>query len=333
MGDSVFPGAPLAVERQGINAVASAISLHGHIWRETPSADVGIDGQIEFVDIDGGATGRLIAVQVKSGASYFHDGGDAWSYKIDAKHRFYWERFPLPVLLCLFQPSSGDVFWHDIRQFLRGPEASKEAVVRIPKNQTLAKASMPELFRGVGVSGRPFLSREELLGYLVGTRNLNPFFPVSYFDLFVFGLTNICRSLYFNMEVATEVADFRLGSSNSERGIGIGPEDHEFLFDYVAFLVEQHVADVDMSDCMIDWYDRQMQPRFLAPLTSRGRYLVEEIGTLQDDFTERGLMKLDQSTRVVQEGVVQMLFLKSQYDRMPIVERFQSVFEAIRRRG
>lgn len=35
-------------ERLGVNAVAEAVAKLGLIWRETPMANVGIDGQIEY---------------------------------------------------------------------------------------------------------------------------------------------------------------------------------------------------------------------------------------------------------------------------------------------
>ncbi len=57
-------------ERIGVNQVALTVSELGQIWRETPMADVGIDGQIEYVDGQGNATGCLVAAQVKSGPSY-----------------------------------------------------------------------------------------------------------------------------------------------------------------------------------------------------------------------------------------------------------------------
>src|SRR4051812_9521326 len=80
-------------ERTGILAVARELNRLELIWRETPMSDVGIDGQIEFVDDAGNATGRLVAVQIKCGTSYFHDHGDEWHFYPDPKHRFYWERF------------------------------------------------------------------------------------------------------------------------------------------------------------------------------------------------------------------------------------------------
>ena len=59
-------------------------------------ADVGIDGQIEYVDKDGYATGRIIAVQIKSGKSFLKERGASWVFYPEKKHKFYWERFPLP---------------------------------------------------------------------------------------------------------------------------------------------------------------------------------------------------------------------------------------------
>lgn len=74
-------------ERLGITSVAMALTSLGVIWREIPMADVGIDGQIEYVSADGKATGRLLADQVKSGPSCFHDHVTHWRFYPDDKHR------------------------------------------------------------------------------------------------------------------------------------------------------------------------------------------------------------------------------------------------------
>ncbi|HEV7588077.1 MAG TPA: DUF4365 domain-containing protein, partial [Longimicrobium sp.] len=92
-------------ERAGIVSVASEVNRLGLIWREQPLHDVGIDGQIELVDDEGHATGRIVAVQVKSGSSYLKGEGGDWHFSPDEKHRFYWENFPIPVLLMLHSPS------------------------------------------------------------------------------------------------------------------------------------------------------------------------------------------------------------------------------------
>lgn len=56
--------------------------------------------------------------------------------------------------------------------------------------------------------------------------------------------------------------------------MGMGEPEHNFVFGFVKLLVAQNLAQIDYADCLIDWIDRQMQPHFVAPLTSRGRALV-----------------------------------------------------------
>ena len=60
-------GLSYAQERLGINALQNYAANTSQIWRETSTGDVGIDGNLEFVNPDGFATGKVIAVQVKSG--------------------------------------------------------------------------------------------------------------------------------------------------------------------------------------------------------------------------------------------------------------------------
>ena len=67
-------------ERAGVIRVAGMLNTMRLVWRETPNGGVGIDGQVELVDVSGGATGATIAVQIQSGASYFRDAGDIWKY-------------------------------------------------------------------------------------------------------------------------------------------------------------------------------------------------------------------------------------------------------------
>lgn len=109
------------VERAGVIAVAAQLNAARLVWRETPNADVGIDGQIEFVSEDGKATGRLVAAQVKSGSSYVRWSGDAIVYTPTPKHANYWVRFPVPVLLFVHDPRSDRTYWTDARQQLRAP--------------------------------------------------------------------------------------------------------------------------------------------------------------------------------------------------------------------
>jgi hypothetical protein len=58
--------------RIGVYAVAAMIEKElGWIFREQPTSDHGIDAQVEVVGSRSDVTGRLIALQIKSGKSYF----------------------------------------------------------------------------------------------------------------------------------------------------------------------------------------------------------------------------------------------------------------------
>ncbi|WP_097471405.1 DUF4365 domain-containing protein [Escherichia coli] len=285
-------------ERLGVNAVAEAIAKIGQIWRETPMADVGIDGQIEYVSPEGFATGRMIAVQIKSGPSFFQESQGDWVFYPEEKHRFYWERFPLPVLIIIHNPETNLSYWQDARQVLRVAKSTDAKGIIIPKSNVLQSTGAQTLFKGFAVIDQDFMSVEEVLNYLIKAKSNNASFPVSYFNLFCSGLTNICRSLYFGMDVAITVAEVELHNQNSPFGVGMGDSEHNFLFEYIKFIVHQHIADVDFSDCMIDWYDRAMQPSFMAPLTSRGKELVRLIHELEcrlkaeDRIEDTGLLRV-----------------------------------------
>jgi hypothetical protein len=308
-------------ERRGISAVASALAALGLIWRETPTGDVGIDGHVEYVDPRGLATGRLVALQVKSGLSYFKDRGTSWGFVPDEKHRFYWEHYPLPVLLALHNPDSGVTYWTDARQQLQSPSAIPTKEILLPKEHTLQNCSPESLFAAFGVTGARFLSVPEVLAVLLNRRCANASFPVSYFELFAHGLTNLCRSLYFAMDLACSLADHALDVQDAPGGLGVGLEEHEFLFAYVRFMAEQSIADIQFWDCLIDWHEREMQPRFLAPLTSRGRELVRLVGLWEDRLRATGVSLPD--GRVAQEALIQMTQTPSQLQRMHLVRDFE----------
>jgi hypothetical protein len=325
----MFPKAPQnhSQERRGINAVATAATELGLIWRETNQADVGIDGQLEFVDTQGFATGRTVAVQIKSGPSFFkHEDAAGYRFYPEKKHRAYWERYPLPVLLILHDPDQCRSYWTDVRQALRYSGTSSNAAISVPKRNEIQSATAAQLFETAGVQEGIFIEDlKTVLIALIEHRSLNGSFPISYFDLFTQGLTNICRSVYFGMDLALVVAESNLSLNGSKLGVGLGETDQVFLFDFVKFLVAQHLADVDFADCLIDWVDRQMQPQFVAPLTTRGRNLIGTINQGEEQMVAEGFLPEGQGLRIAQEGFFEMneaSFLK----RLPRIALFQEAY-------
>lgn len=313
-------------ERFGVNAVAEVIARLGQIWRETPIADVGIDGQIEFVSAEGFATGKMVAVQIKSGPSFFKESEGDWVFYPEEKHRFYWERYPLPVLIIIHNPDTNLSYWVDARQSIRSANESAPKGIKIPKNNILQTTSSGKLFEGFAASEQYLMTPEELLDLLIKNECNNASFPVSYFNLFCSGLTNICRSLYFGMDVAMTVAEQSLASQGVEFGVGVGDSEHNFLFNYIKFIVHQNIADVDFSDCMIDWHDRQMQPSFMAPLTSRGKALVKLIHELECKLKSEGKIKNTEYLHAAQEAFVQVIFSHSEIKRIELINQIKTEY-------
>jgi hypothetical protein len=322
-----FPkaGTTYMQERRGIAAVQAYAAATGQIWRETGTGDVGIDGQLEFVTRTGFASGRTVAVQVKAGPSFFQNPSAAgWKFYPEDKHRNYWEHFPLPVLLILHNPESGHSYWVDVRQELRVPVRQERPFIEVPGANPLEATSPEALFESAGVLGQPFIPAiEDVFRRLLTTRSNEGTFPLSYFDLFVHGLTNLRRSIYYGMDLICNAVNFNLDARESEFGIGMGEAEHQFAFGFVRFLLAQNLAQIDYSDCLIDWVDREIHPDLVAPLTSRGRAVVALINDEETRLVASGAMP-DEPYRVAQEGFLQMV-PQSYFPRLPRIRQFQNV--------
>lgn len=88
----------------------------GWLFRPLPTADFGIDCQLEVVKRDSRgerrATGRILSAQVKTGPSYFSaDNGDHWLVRIKRSTVAYWRSHSVPVLLILVNPSTRGCYW------------------------------------------------------------------------------------------------------------------------------------------------------------------------------------------------------------------------------
>lgn len=101
-------------ERIGVHYVGLMLAKLGLIFRETSNTDVGIDGQIEYVNNTGEATGKIVAVQIKSGDSYLYDAkkdNENWTFYLDEKHMNYLEKYPIPVILLVFHPTNDSIYF------------------------------------------------------------------------------------------------------------------------------------------------------------------------------------------------------------------------------
>lgn len=241
----------------------------GLIFRETSNSDTGIDGYIEEVNDNQEATGRLLAVQIKSGTSYIHDHGDHIVYYADVSHIKYWKLYPIPVVLCLHNPEIGCTYFQTIKS--HGHELSTKVI--IPKSQLLTLDNKEAVFSSIAGFSSLYHSTEELYSIMKDTRVATADSYVSFLDLFVGGLTNLCTDIFCDISVLSSLIDLR----SKEPMFHIGQEDHLFLWEFIKLLTKENIAVVNFEACLYDWEERMMDPRILAPLTYRGIELRDYI--------------------------------------------------------
>ena len=121
-----------AQSQEGIDNESRALILLGHayaiageagqIFRQTANSDWGIDGEIEFKNDRGEASGQRVYLQLKSGDSYLYqrkkDGKEIFTIK-NPRHAEYWhpESQSYPVMLVI-RTSDQKIRWMNVSDYL-----------------------------------------------------------------------------------------------------------------------------------------------------------------------------------------------------------------------
>jgi small GTP-binding protein len=105
----------------------------GQIYRGYANSDHGIDGEIEFKDDEGRATGKRLYLQLKSGDSYLterrRDGAEVFQIR-NERWADYWRRQAYPVLL-VTRASDGEIRWMDVSEYLKRESVGGTAIKQI----------------------------------------------------------------------------------------------------------------------------------------------------------------------------------------------------------
>jgi hypothetical protein len=85
------------------------------ICRPQPTHDLGIDAQVESLSAERKGTGRLVAVQIKCGETFFAEReSNGFVYRGELKHLHYWVQHSLPVILVICHPKTKECWWQEI---------------------------------------------------------------------------------------------------------------------------------------------------------------------------------------------------------------------------
>ena len=106
------------LERIGVSAIEVIfLNEFGWLFREQAVSDYGVDAQVEVVE-NNEPTGKLIALQIKTGASYFRPKGSDFVFYGELRHLDYWSRHSLPVFLVLHDPERKLTLWQKVERRL-----------------------------------------------------------------------------------------------------------------------------------------------------------------------------------------------------------------------
>jgi WD40 repeat protein len=101
----------------------------GQIFRRISESDWGIDGEIEFKNDKGEASGKRVYLQLKSGDSYLYnrkrDEKEIFTIK-NPRHAEYWQSHEYPVMLVI-RTSDGEIRWMNVTDYLKkhGPQTKQ----------------------------------------------------------------------------------------------------------------------------------------------------------------------------------------------------------------
>jgi hypothetical protein len=151
--------------KTGVNFVRSLVESEGCLFHKIElENDLGIDAIIELAEREAPLHKR-IAVQIKSGQSYYNTGSEECLIPIE-NHREYWVNYELPVIGIIFVPSLGRAFWVNIKPYLsRFPRASVIRFIASEANR-LDSATFHTLFLPALLHEVPILSLEQALELL-----------------------------------------------------------------------------------------------------------------------------------------------------------------------
>jgi len=134
-------------ERVGVNKVEN-IFLQEFDWipRTLYQTDVGIDMTVE-VSNEGVPTGQLIAIQIKSGESYFSEESNGnIIYRGTIDHLNYWLNHSLPVIIVLYNPNTDLTIWEEITE-KKAIKTEKAWKIKIPKTNKLDSTKRRDLIK------------------------------------------------------------------------------------------------------------------------------------------------------------------------------------------
>jgi hypothetical protein len=266
----------ISQEHRGIAKVHNICAEMDSIWRATVSSDLGIDGQIEFLEPGSSiSTGQIIAVQIKSGESYFiNESNGSIRYYPEQKHKRYWQKLTFPVILILHNPSS------DLTVFTRVKPQLLNNYIELSLNNIFSPNSrdmLIQIFEDDIDKNEP----NKILKDFIGIENGN---GISGID-FLLACTNPISN-YFEIRLCRIIKLLEI-ATNSDN-IEIETESFDFILRCVTKLWLHNITEPFQKEFDYYWYDLLVIPDILVSLTTKGVGVIEELISNPEKYVSSG---------------------------------------------
>lgn len=261
-------------EHAGIAKVHAICAKMNAIWRATPSTDVGIDGQIEFLEPGSYvSTGQIVGVQIKSGSSYFsRPSHDSFLYYPNHYNREYWRRVRLPLILVLHDPDRDTTLYTRLK-----PQLQAEGPVKVPADAHFTAEARHDLL----ACARDDAHIQSFEAVLRALSKVTLSDAVGY-------QVNGCDFLLAMSARSAGLLDFSLPRFKvllaytvpPDYGLHFSPRTWDYALRCLFLLQHFGVAQTLTPALVEEWLGNQRVPDVICPLTRFGDHLLEHI--LQD---------------------------------------------------
>lgn len=142
-------------ELMAVHHTGFIVAEAGQLYRGYTNSDHGIDGEIEFKDDQGRASGKRLYVQLKSGDSYLkqrqRDGAEIFQIK-NPRWADYWQQQAYAVMLVI-HTSDGEIRWMDVSAYLKRESSGGKTVKQIVFEGERFDAMSVQRWRGKLLAG------------------------------------------------------------------------------------------------------------------------------------------------------------------------------------
>lgn len=250
------------------------------IWRATPCHDLGVDGQIEFLEKTENviSTGKLVAIQVKSGASYFREMTKTCvKYYPSKKHRRYWKSLNLPIILVLHNPDTSQTIYTEVKSQL-----DAEAPILVPLENQFDQSARTDILSLCAHIDDPQRVLQKLKSVTLVTDLRRQISGIE----FLLACLNPVHE-YFELRMARISTMLEL--STEKRGICTGSDTYDFIHRCSLICLGAKISESFAEIYDHQWYDLHIVPDFVVPLTPFGTrvadYLLENANELVSTTT------------------------------------------------